>query len=140
VGIIFILKIKGTAHGMSMHESQSLFWERHVGKSKCFWENQLSEIKKIFGISDDVSIDEFYNGINMIKKGLIRVESDELTYPLHVIIRYEIEKGFFDDSLDIDNLPNIWNEKMKKYLGIEPKDLSTGCLQDIHWVNYLSSY
>lgn len=130
---------------MGIHESQSLFWENFVGRNKSFWENQYETLKKYAsGQFDDVSLDDFYRAINVAGPSLIRIEADEMTYPLHIMVRYEIEKGLFNDQIEVKDLPGIWNEKMKEYVGIEPDNDRNGVLQDVHWsggdFGYFPSY
>ena len=116
---------------LGVHESQSRFWETRIGQSKPFWVHFLPKLQKLFPI--DVSLEDFWMGINKVQPSLIRVEADEVTYPLHVILRFEIEKGFFNGSIKVKDLPDVWREKMKDLLGIVPKNDREGCLQDIHW-------
>jgi carboxypeptidase Taq len=130
---------------MGIHESQSLFWENFVGRNKAFWERHYSSLKQYAsGQFDHVSLDDFYRAINVAGPSLIRIEADELTYALHVIVRYEIEKGLFNDQIQVKDLPHIWNEKMAEYLGVTPKNDSEGVLQDVHWsggaFGYFPSY
>ena len=140
------LKGTGLRTGVSMgiHESQSRFYENLLGRSTEFLTYLLPVIKKYFPQMKDVTIDEFYKAINKVTPSLIRTEADELTYSLHVIIRYEIEKAIFNDEVTIDELPELWNKKYKEYLGIEPKNDSEGILQDMHWSDgsfgYFPSY
>lgn len=134
-----------TGTSMGIHESQSLFYENFVGRSFSFWKNNYASLKRFAdGQFDDISIDEFYRAINESKPSLIRIEADELTYPLHVMVRYEIEKGLFNDEIDVKDLPEIWNSKYEEYLGIRPKDDAQGVLQDVHWAGasfgYFPSY
>eukprot|EP01080_Neovahlkampfia_damariscottae_P001347 gene1347-11429_t len=138
-------KLVGKAHGMSLHESQSLFWERHIGLSQPFWNHYWNEIKETFDhIPKEISPTQAYNAINNVAPTFIRVESDEVTYPMHIIMRYEIEKGLFNGTIEVKDLPKIWNEKMKEYLGIVPETDALGVLQDIHWslgaFGYFPSY
>lgn len=133
------------AHGMSLHESQSLLWERHVGLSKSFWERYWPVIQTRFPhLPKEISSEQVYLAVNQVEAGFIRVESDEVTYPMHIIIRFEIEKGLFDGSIQVDDLPKVWNQKMKDYLGIVPETDTFGVLQDIHWAygafGYFPSY
>ncbi|WP_286228966.1 carboxypeptidase M32 [Neobacillus mesonae] len=133
----------GTSTGI--HESQSLFFENIVGRSLPFWKRNYSILKKFAsGQFDDVAIDDFYRAINESKPSFIRIEADELTYPLHVIIRYEIEKGLFDGDIEVKDLPSIWNDKYEEYLGIRPENDAQGVLQDVHWAGgsfgYFPSY
>jgi carboxypeptidase Taq len=130
---------------MGIHESQSLFYENFVGRHYSFWKHNYELLKKYAdGQFDQVDIDDFYKAINESKPSLIRIEADELTYPLHVIIRYEIEKGLFNDEIEVKDLPTIWNEKYEEYLGIIPTDDAHGVLQDVHWsggsFGYFPSY
>jgi carboxypeptidase Taq len=130
---------------MGIHESQSLFWERMIAQSESFCHCYLPKFKEAFpGKLGDVSVRKFYEGINFSEPSFIRVEADEVTYPLHIILRFEIEKGLFDGSISPDDLPGIWNDKMETYLGIRPKTDSEGALQDIHWsmgsFGYFPSY
>jgi carboxypeptidase Taq len=140
------LKGTGLATGVSMgiHESQSRYYENILGKSKAFWKYFYNEAQKRFKQFQDVSIDEFYKAINVVEPSLIRTEADELTYSLHVIIRYEIEKDLINGRITVEELPQIWNAKYKEYLGVEPKNDEEGVLQDMHWSDgsfgYFPSY
>jgi carboxypeptidase Taq len=140
------LKGTGLATGVSMgiHESQSRYYENILGRSKEFWNYFYPEALRRFKQFEGVSIEEFYNAINVVEPSLIRTEADELTYSLHVIIRYEIEKGLFNGEITVDNLPQVWSEKYKEYLGIEPENDAEGVLQDMHWSDgsfgYFPSY
>lgn len=130
---------------MGIHESQSLFYENFVGRNYSFWKNNYELLKKYAsGQFDDVNMDDFYKAINESKPSLIRIEADELTYPLHVIVRYEIEKGLFNDEIEVKDLPTIWNDMYEKYLGVRPESDSQGVLQDVHWsggsFGYFPSY
>lgn len=130
---------------MGIHESQSLFWERMIGQSRPFCTHYFAMIRATFpGNLQSVNIDSFFRAINTCKPDFIRVEADEVTYPLHIILRYEIEKGLFDGSMRVDDLPHIWNELMLKYLGIQPPTDAVGVLQDSHWsggaFGYFPSY
>ncbi|HHY73532.1 MAG TPA: carboxypeptidase M32 [Bacillus bacterium] len=130
---------------MGIHESQSLFWENYIARDYHFWEYFYERLLSYNeGQFDDVSITDFYNGIHESKPSLIRIEADELTYPLHVMVRYEIEKGLFNDEIEVKDLPTIWNKKMEEYLGVKPKHDGEGVLQDVHWAGgsfgYFPSY
>lgn len=134
-----------TGTSMGIHESQSLFYENIVGRSFSFWKNNYELLKTYStGQFDDVTIEDFYRGINESKPSLIRIEADELTYPLHIIIRYEIEKGLFNGELKVKDLPKVWNELYTEYLGITPENDASGVLQDVHWAGgsfgYFPSY
>lgn len=119
---------------MGIHESQSLFWENFVGRSQVFWESQyktfLSYAPEAF---QTIEFTEFYKAINEVKPSFIRIEADELTYALHIIIRYELEKDLIQGTLQVKDLPEAWNDKMESYLGIRPTSDTLGVLQDIHW-------
>ncbi|WP_293004620.1 carboxypeptidase M32 [Nitrosomonas sp.] len=130
---------------MGIHESQSLFWERMVAQSKPFCSHYFDTIRATFPDNlQSATVDSFYRAINTCKPDFIRVEADEVTYPLHVILRYEIEKGLFEGSMQVDDLPGIWSELMQKYLGIKPPTDTLGVLQDSHWsggaFGYFPSY
>jgi carboxypeptidase Taq len=127
---------------MSVHESQSRLWENHVGKSKNFWKNFFPKLKESYGL--DVDLDDFYKIINKAEPTLIRVNADELTYSLHIVLRFEIELGLIEGKINFENLPEVWNEKFREYFGIVPPNDSLGVLQDIHWswsnIGYFPTY
>jgi carboxypeptidase Taq len=124
----------GEAISLGVHESQSRWWETRIGQSKPFWQYFLPLLKKEFkGTLDKVDLDQFYQGINKVEPSFIRVEADEVTYPLHVILRFELEAALIEGSLRIKEIPEAWNAKMKELLGITPKNNAEGCLQDVHW-------
>ncbi|WP_085992063.1 carboxypeptidase M32 [Oceanobacillus senegalensis] len=134
-----------TGTSMGIHESQSLFWENIISRSKPFWQYYYKQFKTYApGNFQDVSMDEFYRAVNEVKPSFIRIEADELTYPLHIMIRYELEKALMNDEIKVADLPHLWNEKMVDYLGIEPPTDREGVLQDIHWSSgdfgYFPSY
>lgn len=126
----------------ALHESQSRFYENMLGRNKNFWLPIYEEFQKITGLS--LSLDEFMKEQNNAKPSLIRTQADELTYCLHIIIRYEIERDIFENNINLNELPNIWNQKVKDYLGIEVTSDSEGILQDVHWsqgsFGYFPSY
>ncbi|MFJ9382822.1 carboxypeptidase M32 [Peribacillus sp. NPDC101481] len=130
---------------MGIHESQSLFFENFIGRNHSFWKNKFSLLKEYAPEQfQDVTLDEFYRGINESKPSFIRIDADELTYPLHIMIRYELEKALFNGELEVKDLPEVWNEKYKDYLGIVPENDAMGVLQDVHWADgsfgYFPSY
>lgn len=130
---------------MGIHESQSRFWENIIGRSRNFWEHYYGELQKVFPDQlGNVPLDEFYRAINKVEPSLIRVEADEVTYNLHIMIRYEIEKALINGEIKVADLPEVWNGKMKEYLGVVPPNNSKGVLQDIHWAGgsfgYFPSY
>ncbi|GAB4814416.1 hypothetical protein N2152v2_001462 [Parachlorella kessleri] len=131
-----------SAMGMGVHESQSLLWERMVGLSKPFAAYLLPQIREAFPeVPADKSPEDLYAAMNIIKDpSFIRVEADEVTYPMHIILRYELERGLLDGSVSVDQLPALWNQKMKEYLGCEPETDAKGVLQDVHWSAGLFGY
>lgn len=135
----------GQAISLGIHESQSRLWENNVGRSLAFWEYHYSNLKTIFPSNlSNIDLNTFYKGINKLEPSLIRVESDEIHYHFHVLIRYEIEKGLIEGSINTENLDKVWNQKYKDYLGIEVPDAKNGILQDIHWsfglIGYFPTY
>lgn len=130
---------------MGIHESQSLFNEIIIGSNRSFWETQYPFFKECAeGTFDDINFEDFYRGLKRTKASLIRIEADSLTYVLHIIIRYEIEKMIFNGEVDVEDLPAIWNDKYEEYLGIRPENDLEGILQDVHWsgasFGYFPSY
>lgn len=131
---------------MSTHESQSLFWERHIGLSKPFWKWATPLLKKHLTLAQeqDWTPEQVYAAVNNVSPGLIRVEADELTYPLHVVLRYQLEKQILKGDLDLAELPAKWNQGMKDMLGVDVPTDSDGCLQDVHWsglaIGYFPTY
>jgi len=128
------------AVSLGVHESQSRFWENIVGRSKPFWKFMLPSLKKHFPTMKGVKLDQFHSAINIVKPSLIRTESDEVTYNLHILIRFEIETAMLEGKVSVDEIPSVWNEKYEKYLGITPPNNTKGCLQDIHWSMGLMGY
>lgn len=133
------------APSLGVHESQSRMWENMIGRSLPFWEHYAPTIRKQFpGQLDNVTPDQFYRAINVVEPSFIRVEADECTYNLHIILRFEIEVALIEGSLSVSDIPEMWNAKMKQYLGIDVTDDAKGCLQDIHWshgsVGYFPTY
>lgn len=135
----------GQGASMGMHESQSRFFENIMGRNRNFWVPVYGKIQEIFGSPlKDVSLDEFLAAVNKTIPGPIRTEADELSYCLHVLVRYEMEKMMIEENADIDSLPELWNDKYEEYLGIRPENDGEGILQDIHWsqgsFGYFPSY
>ncbi|MFQ6615058.1 MAG: carboxypeptidase M32, partial [Fidelibacterota bacterium] len=117
-----------------IHESQSRLWENLVGLSKPFWRHYYSKLQAIFPENlKSVDLESFYRAINTVKPSLIRVDADEATYNLHIMLRFEIEKMVINDHLSVKELPELWNAKMEEYLGIRPDSDANGVLQDVHW-------
>lgn len=133
-----------TGGSMGLHESQSRFYENMIGRSMSFWKGIYDKNIDIFPLLKEIKIDELYREINRVEPSFIRTEADELTYSLHIMIRYEIEKGIINREIEIDNLPEVWDKKMKEYLGIVPETDREGVLQDVHWacglIGYFPSY
>jgi len=129
---------------LGLHESQSRLWENIVGRSQEFWGLWFPRLKSSFPSLEVNSASEFYRLINKVKPSLIRVEADELTYNLHVLIRFEIESAILKDELKVKDLPDAWNAKYEAYLGVTPETDSVGCLQDVHWsqgsIGYFPTY
>jgi carboxypeptidase Taq len=130
---------------LSIHESQSRLWENHIGRGLPFWKHNFQLVKNIFPTQfKNVDVEHFYKGINKVEPSLIRTEADELTYHFHVMIRYEIEKKLIEGSIATNDIPAIWNELYKDYLGLNVPDDKRGCLQDVHWSHgsfgYFSTY
>jgi carboxypeptidase Taq len=124
----------GQPRDLSIHESQSRLWENHVGRSRAWWELFLPTVKDHFDGVGDVTAEEAYQAANQVyDDNLIRVEADELTYHMHIVLRFEIERALISGDLDVTEVPAVWNEKMEEYLGVRPDTDAEGCLQDIHW-------
>ncbi|MFN0082855.1 MAG: carboxypeptidase M32 [Ferruginibacter sp.] len=119
---------------LSIHESQSRLWENCIGRGLPFWKCNYKLIQDNFPQQfRNISVEQFYQGINKVQPSLIRTEADEVTYHFHVMIRYEIEKLLIEGSISAKDIPAYWNEHYKKYLGITVPDDVCGCLQDVHW-------
>lgn len=129
---------------LGLHESQSRLWENIVGRSKPFWRRFLHELQAAFPALSAFDVDHFYRMINKVEPSLIRVEADEVTYNLHVLVRFEIECDVLTKKLAVKDMPEAWNAKYEQYLGIRPKNDAEGCLQDVHWsmgsVGYFPTY
>ncbi|MDA0738888.1 MAG: carboxypeptidase M32 [Nitrospirae bacterium] len=124
----------GEALSLGIHESQSRLWENSVGRSRAFWEHFFPVLKERFPDQlNSVTVDTFYSAINTVKPSLIRVEADEVTYNLHVMVRFEIELDVIEKRVSVKDLPELWRTKMKEYLGVVPEKESEGVLQDVHW-------
>ncbi|SIQ72684.1 carboxypeptidase Taq [Haladaptatus litoreus] len=131
----------GDSRSSGIHESQSRFWENHVGRTRAFWELFLPTFKEHFPQAEGVTVDEAYEAVNQVfTDNTIRVEADELTYHMHIILRSEIEQEFVGGELDVEEIPTRWNELMDDYLGVVPETDSEGCLQDIHWTSRFGGF
>lgn len=134
-----------TGTSMGIHESQSRLWENMIGRSRAFWQRYYGDLQQHFPEQlAEVEVEQFYRAINSVANSFIRIEADELTYNLHIIIRYEIEKLIFNEGLEVKDLPEVWNAKYQEYLGITPPTNALGVLQDVHWsggdFGYFASY
>jgi carboxypeptidase Taq len=118
---------------MALHESQSRMLENLIGRSRSFWEVHYPKLVESFPFLKKLGVNDFYNFINQTKLSKIRIEADELTYPLHVLVRYEMEKEIFNTNIKAWELPSLWNKLYKKYLNQKVESDSEGILQDIHW-------
>lgn len=131
----------GSFCSLGIHESQSRLFENLIGRSRKFWQWALPVAKRIFSPTlGSVSLEDFVYSINIVRPNLIRIESDELTYNFHIMLRYELEKAMLTGDLKVSDLPQAWNEKIKNYLGLDVPNDSKGCLQDIHWSAGLIGY
>ena len=133
----------GTSLGM--HESQSRLWENLVGRSRAFWTHYYPKLQAAFPEQlGDVALDAFYRAINKVEPSVIRVEADEVTYNLHIMLRFELENAMVERRVDVEDLPELWNTKMSEYLGLRPETDADGVLQDIHWslgaIGYFPTY
>ncbi len=142
-------KLEGTflAQGTSLgiHESQSRLWENQVGRSEAFWTRYYGDLQRQFQRQlGGVSLQAFYRAINRVRPSAIRVEADEVTYNLHIMLRFELELMLIEEKITVRELPELWNDKMEEFLGIQPKSDTDGALQDIHWalgaIGYFPTY
>lgn len=131
----------GEGAGMAAHESQSRFYENVLGRSRAFWQHFFPLAQSKFPQLKGISLDAWYRALNASRPSYIRVEADELTYGMHIMLRYEIENGLINGRMQVKDLPEIWNSKMQEYLGITPPDNGRhGVMQDVHWSAGLFGY
>ena len=134
----------GDGASMAIHESQSRFWENIIGRSLEFWKYFYNDLIEVFPEFKDYTPEDIFRAVNFVERSFIRTEADEVTYNLHIMLRFEIEEALINDRIKIEDLPKIWNEKMKDYLRIVPEKDSEGVLQDVHWAHgsfgYFPSY
>ncbi len=134
----------GNAVSLGIHESQSLLWEAHVGRSRGFWNKWFPRAQELFPQMLDWTVDEFLQTINQAKYSLIRVDADEATYDLHILLRFALERQILNGEIAIADIPAAWNESFQSMFGIQPETDTLGCLQDIHWamggMGYFSTY
>lgn len=135
----------GECSSLGIHESQSRLWENFIGRSLPFWQFALPKLGEIFPAQvDNASPESMYGAVNRVERSLIRVEADEVTYNLHIILRFELELGLIAREIDVDDLPRLWKEKMRDDLGVEVPNDALGVLQDTHWgaglIGYFPTY
>ena len=131
----------GEAVSLGIHESQSRMWENQVGRGFAFCKWLMPQLRQLFpGRFDDLEADAFYQAANVVRPSPIRIEADEVTYNLHIILRMELERAMLRGEVDVDDLPGLWNERMAADLGVTPRDDAEGVLQDIHWSFGLFGY
>lgn len=133
-----------TNYSLALHESQSRFFENHIGRSREFLNQNLSAFKELGQNYAEYGVDDYYYYFNRVKPGLIRVEADEVTYHAHIYIRYEIEKHLIEGEIEALDVPKVWSDMYQQYLGLTPPNDREGCLQDIHWsmgaIGYFPTY
>ena len=125
---------------LGIHESQSRMWENMVGRSRPFWQYQLPRLQAVFPELKNVDVEQMYREVNRVEASMIRVEADEVTYNLHILLRFELEQAMVSGEISVADLPGLWNERMESYLGIRPANDAEGVLQDIHWSGGLMGY
>lgn len=136
---------RGESVSLGIHESQSRLWENFVGRGRAFWRHFFPRARQVFPQTlYDVTMEEFYFAVNAVKPSYIRVEADEVTYNLHIMLRFEIEQAIISGELAVADIPGAWNELFEDFLGIKVPDDAKGCLQDVHWsfagFGYFSTY
>ncbi|MDJ0762009.1 MAG: carboxypeptidase M32 [Myxococcota bacterium] len=135
---------RGSVPSYGIHESQSRLWENLVGRSFGFWRYFFPKFQAAFSAFDDVSLSTFVGAVNAVRPSLNRVQADEVTYNLHILVRFELELAIMRGNLTVADLPDAWRETMKTYLGVEPLDMVNGVMQDVHWsaglVGYFPTY
>jgi carboxypeptidase Taq len=135
----------GTGVSLGIHESQSRMWENLVGRSRPFWRFFYPRLQEIFPEQlGDVELERWYRAVNRVHPSLIRIKADEITYNMHIILRFELEQDMLEGRVSIADLPSVWDERMHEYLAIDVPDNAHGVLQDMHWgvgtIGYFSTY
>lgn len=135
----------GLARNMSIHESQSLFFEKHIGTTDAFCALLAKQVQTLFPANVSLSADDLKQAVCWVEPGLIRVSADELSYPLHIIVRHEIESALINGDMAVSDIPDVWSQKMQQYLGLNTQgNNKDGCMQDVHWPSgafgYFPSY
>jgi carboxypeptidase Taq len=136
---------RGESVSLGIHESQSRMWENQVGRSRSFWNWCQPKLQEFFGSATGrLDVNTVYGGANIVRPDFIRVEADEATYNLHIMVRFEIERALMTGDLAPADIPGVWNERYKAFLGLDVPDDRRGCLQDIHWsggsIGYFPTY
>ena len=132
--------VLGSGTSLGICESQSRFWENLIGRRRSFWEHFYPQLQPRFPALADVDLDQFYRSINAVKPSFIRVEADEVTYNLHILLRFSLERRMVDGDLQVDDLPEAWREESRALLGVVPERDADGVLQDIHWSMFAIGY
>ena len=130
----------GDGTSLGICESQSRFWENLIARRRAFWEHFYPQLQPRFPALADVDLDRFYRAVNAVKPSLIRVEADEVTYNLHILLRFGLERRLVDGEIEVADLPDAWREESRELLGIVPERDADGVLQDIHWSMFLIGY
>ena len=134
----------GTTISLGIHESQSRLWENHIGRSRPFWTKWLPRAQEIFPNLANIELNTFLSAVNRAEKSYIRVEADEATYDLHILLRFELERAMLNREINVKDIPEAWNQGFKKLFNMTPPDDAQGCLQDIHWsmggIGYFATY
>ena len=134
----------GQAVSLGIHESQSRLWENHVGRSRPFWERWLPRAQELFPHLRNLDLDQFLTAINRAAYSSIRVEADEATYDLHILLRFKLERALLAGELEVSDVPGVWNDTFESFFGFRPVNNREGCLQDIHWsmggLGYFATY
>lgn len=130
----------GSPCSFGIHESQSRFYENIIGRSKEFWTGFLPKLKATAPTLSNLELEPFIHAINRVERSKIRTEADEVTYSLHIIIRFELERDLFEGKVTVDELPEVWNQKYRDYLGVEVDNDAEGVMQDTHWASGLFGY
>lgn len=141
----FARSVLGHVPSLGLHESQSRLWENVIGRSREFWIYFLPVLQRFFpGAFDGADVDAVYRAVNRVEPSLIRTEADEVTYNLHIMLRFELERALIDGTLSVDDLPDAWDAKMQEYLTVRPPTVLEGVLQDVHWaigsIGYFPTY
>lgn len=135
---------RGEPVSLAVHESQSRLWENLVGRSLAFWHYFYPAAQEMFPALDGVSLEAFYHALNQVQPSLIRVEADEVTYNLHIIFRFELERALIKGDLEVSDLPEAWDQQVREFLGLTPPDFAQGVMQDVHWsgghIGYFPTY